>query len=142
MIDRRQCIKLYFQSRPLLNVLIITNLWQTKSKIWICTEPDHKLFRVKLQISDNLYTTAPQEIFFQKIKKKGKRKTTKSVNVDFWGPKMCLIQAASGFEDDLNTFIENAGDTEWMGVVLKVIRSTEEIRYQHESQSKVTFTTL
>ena len=55
---------------------------------------------------------------------------------------MCLIQAASGFEDDLNTFNENAGDTEWMGVVLKVIRSTEEIRYQHESQSKVTFTTL
>ena len=55
---------------------------------------------------------------------------------------MCLIQAASGFEDDLNTFIENAGDTEWMGVVLKVIRSTEEIRYQHESQSKVTISQL
>ena len=55
---------------------------------------------------------------------------------------MCLIQAASGFEDDLNTFIENAGDKEWMGVVLKVIRSTEEILYQHESQRKVTISQL
>ena len=55
---------------------------------------------------------------------------------------MRTAQAALDFEDDLSTFIENAGDAEWMGAVLKIIRSIEEIQYQHVPHGKVNISQL
>ena len=47
-------------------------------------------------------------------------------------PKICTIQTALGFLDDLNIFIENTGDAKLMDamLLLKSIRGIEGIQFQ------------
>ena len=60
MMNWMKGIKLYFQPGPLSEILTITNLWHTASRIWTCSEPEFRLCWMKLCSSDNHYTMAPR----------------------------------------------------------------------------------
>ena len=53
-------VKSYFQSRSLSEILTISNLWHTTSRIWTCAEPEFRLWWMKLCSSDIHCTTVTE----------------------------------------------------------------------------------
>ena len=53
-------VKSYFQPGLLSEILTIANLWYTANRILTCAEPGFRLCWMKLDSSNNHYTTAPQ----------------------------------------------------------------------------------
>ena len=56
MVDRKKAT-LYFQPGPLSEFHAIANLRHAASRIWTWTEPEFRVWRMKLRSSDNLYAT-------------------------------------------------------------------------------------
>ena len=52
----------YFQSGPLSEIFIISNLRYILSRIWTCAEPEFRLCWMELCSSGNHYNTAPPEL--------------------------------------------------------------------------------
>ena len=59
MVDRRIAFMPYFQPAPMSEILTMTNLQHTVSRVWICTESEFRLCWMKFCSSDNHYITAP-----------------------------------------------------------------------------------
>ena len=57
MVDRQKA-RLYFQPGPLSEFHTIVNLRHAASRIWTWTEPEFRLWGMKLRSSDNHYATA------------------------------------------------------------------------------------
>ena len=59
MVYRQKAFRLYFQPKPLPEILTIANLRHAASRIRTCAEPEFSICWVKLCSSDNYYSTAP-----------------------------------------------------------------------------------
>ena len=60
IVDRRKVFSLISSRHQRSEILTIANLRHAASRIWTCTEPEFRLYLMKLCISDNHYTTVPK----------------------------------------------------------------------------------
>ena len=70
MVDRRKAFYPYFQPGPLSEILTITNLWHTASRVWTCAEPEFRLSWMKLCSSNNHCTLVPQQSIRERIRER------------------------------------------------------------------------